>query len=504
MGIVRSSKDTLSVPVSEIRKVAPHAEITVIDRIDSVFTGTSGRRYDIILFPGPFLPGEYKMLEKITGESIKKGTIPVFPAYTGPMEPDRDYTCRRDLIGRLSGMGAIIVGTHGSTFQLGNLEFWKTVPVDLFALNAAVMEDRYWSAQSFIPHDLRSASFTAAGCFALLKGIEPDLNAVTLKKRIAERCRKIIWAVSDVKYSRDYRATPFLSREKVEELRGSLESRGHRILETYPGYVLDAAQLTGISAPGNGEWNFKMLRISRARKAASGKNVVVAILDHQFKDYDPALDRRIVKPGSVIEGKPVFDPETRLGHGTWMARELVRIAPDVQIMPVRIRDVSQGRDAYPLNLIAGIDYAVRNGARIISISHGAVPEAWYPELDRALTDAVNAGVMVVFIHYYGDIQEILVPHPIEYAGFDHPRFRGKTFLFIVGTGYFNETSFPHTWGFSQCAPIVSGVVALLMERDPDLKPGEIIRILKETGMRIEGKYPLIDAFRAIQHMDGGR
>ncbi len=47
----------------------------------------------------------------------------------------------RTFIKEVSQAGAVIVGTHGRFYQLGNVSFWKEVPVDIFALHTGISDD---------------------------------------------------------------------------------------------------------------------------------------------------------------------------------------------------------------------------------------------------------------------------------------------------------------------------------------------------------------------------
>ena len=100
----------------------------------------------------------------------------------------------------------------------------------------------------------------------------------------------------------------------------------------------------------------------------------------------------------------------------------------------------------------------------------------------------------MFIHYYGDRKDVVRPGPIEFARGDK-----EEYIYIVGTNFINEFAFPATWGLSPTAPIVSGVIAMMKEINPNLKPMEVKQILlKSHNLNPEG-YPLLDAFKAVNY-----
>jgi len=211
-----------------------------------------------------------------------------------------------------------------------------------------------------------------------------------------------------------------------------------------------------------------------------------------FDKEDESFQDRLVRPTSVLQDAPIFDPKTRAGHGTWMARLLIKVAPDVKIMPVRICGNGIYGDAELY--IKGIEYAIENGADIVSLSHQAIPREKQQDLDRAIKKATEKGVTFVYIHYQGKRKDVIVTSPIEFAN----RHNKNNKIFVIGTNFINESSFPYTWGISQTAPMVAGVIAMLKELNPELTPFEIKKILFESYNTISSGYPILDALKAVK------
>ena len=202
-------------------------------------------------------------------------------------------------------------------------------------------------------------------------------------------------------------------------------------------------------------------------------------------------------PGSVLKGTPVFDPDIGAGHGTWMTRDLVKVAPGVKIMPVRFcgSGIFGDADLY----IKGIEYAAANGADIISISHQPIPKEKQNEFDLAVAKAAEKNVTLVYIHYRGARDEVVVSNPIEFAAYDKDNRK----VYVIGTNFIDDSSFPYTWGFSQTAPIVSGVIAMMKEVNPKLTPLEIDHILLKSVNKTPDGYPVLDAVKAVKHAKKG-
>jgi hypothetical protein len=78
------------------------------------------------------------------------------------------------------------------------------------------------------------------------------------------------------------------------------------------------------------------------------------------------------------------------GHGTSVAGIALQIAPNAQIMPLRVLD-SEGKGDSD-NVIAAIDWAVSHGAKVINLSLGTV---YLKSLELSIDYATKAGVFVV-------------------------------------------------------------------------------------------------------------
>lgn len=429
---------------------------------------------------------------KLIRDFSKAGTTIVLPAYTGPMKKDHDYTPWRNFINKVSA-SAVIVGMHGKAYQLGNLEFWKKVPSDTYVVHQSIDGFKAFNPNTMIDASLDLGAYYATAAIALLKAKEKAITPMEIKKRLKTNGRAMFW--HNCKWERkkgnpEPYCRPFFSKESMEKW---LKQNQDEVSagETFPGYSLDAGLLLGLPPMGNGDWCFESLRIKEAHQMATGKGITVAILDHMFVKDDPAFKGRLKKPGSVVEGLPVFEEEA--GHGTRMARLLVRTAPGVKIMPVRFCGGHRYGEADLY--IKGIQYAVRNGADVISISHRAIPKDRIADLDRAIQKASNEGITVVYIHYQGQRQEVLVSGAIEFASFS----KRKDKVYVIGTN-FNDGESVYTWGLSPTAPIVAGVVAMMKEINPGLMPIRIKKMIRRKSKTTSDGYPLLDAKKAVDQV----
>jgi hypothetical protein len=486
---------------ARIKRLAPDARVERTSLADFLGAGPllpekaapKAPAPDVVLLMTQPLPADraaaLRSIERLSG----RGASVVIPAWFGPMENAADDDPRIVFVREASARGAAIVGAHGRAYQIGSLDFWKKMPVDTFAIHEGIDGDDYSGPDALLDKPLEFPAPYAAAAVALLKSVETGLTPVLVKEKLRESGRRVIWtrirfAGEDGK-AQDW-VLPAMSRAACDRRLGAWGEPKPQVGERFAASSLDIALLLGLPPLAGGEWSRAVLRAAEARRKATGKGVTVAILDHMFDEKDPSMAGKWVKPGSVIEGLPAFDES---GHGTWMAHDLIAVAPDVQVMPVRI--CGPGHDGTARDYAAGIDYAVAHGARIISLSHRAVEPGERTVLDAAVDRATRAGATFVFIHYQGDRPEVVVPGPIEFAAYHEDRAT----VFVIGTNFADDGSFPYTWGLSQTAPMVAGVAAMMLEVNPALTPLRIKEVLSGAGRDIGSGHTVLDAAMAVKN-----
>ena len=113
----------------------------------------------------------------------------------------------------------------------------------------------------------------------------------------------------------------------------------------------------------------------------TGKGVTVAIIDSGINQSDPRLAGLEIEGWSInlsatshAELRSDFHDEN--GHGTDIAAAIVRVAPEVKLIGVRIMDAHLRTSADLM--AAGIETAYRYGANVINLSLGT------PNMGKAL------------------------------------------------------------------------------------------------------------------------
>lgn len=149
-----------------------------------------------------------------------------------------------------------------------------------------------------------------------------------------------------------------------------------------------------LHAKGDVTWNNTILNVPEAWKKTKGKDIVIAILDTGVDANHPDLKGRIIKEKNFTRS-PSFND--RQGHGTHCAGiaaasgDLTGVAPEAKILNGKVLD--DGGSGGTDGIAAGIDWAVAEGADVISMSlGGASPD---PHMPAAIKRATDAGVIVI-------------------------------------------------------------------------------------------------------------
>jgi subtilisin family serine protease len=211
------------------------------------------------------------------------------------------------------------------------------------------------------------------------------------------------------------------------------------------------------------------------------------------------------------------------GHGTHVAgivaargnnaQGIAGMAWNSQVMVIKVLDANG--DGYYSDLAAGLVYAADNGARVANLSLGG------PAPSQILQDAVNystaQGTLVVAAagNTGSDVQyPAACDHALAIAAstYDDQRASYSCYgpeidLTAPGTSIYSTclgNSYCYKSGTSMAAPHVAGLAALIYAQSPDLSPGQVAQLLRETAqdMDTSGWDPYtgwgrIDAYRAL-------
>ena len=247
------------------------------------------------------------------------------------------------------------------------------------------------------------------------------------------------------------------------------------------------------------------------------------------QDTTPILDQDttpILDNDSTIilnqDTTPILDQDTTpiidnrlpaaFGHGTMVAGMIHLVAPTAKIMPLKAFN-SDGA-ATVSQIVAAIYWAVDHGANVINMSFSMTQSS--PELTDAIAYAVANNVSCV-ASVGNDGQNILV-YPAAYSGVigvgsTSTSDTRSTFsnygkdVQIAAPGEAVVLPYPRNhyaiaWGTSFSSPQVAGAISLLLDVNPFLNVGNVIRAISQAapvngGQAGAGRLDLVKALKSI-------
>ncbi len=279
----------------------------------------------------------------------------------------------------------------------------------------------------------------------------------------------------------------------------------------WAGGYFPAGQDTGL--PTELAWHLKYLEVYTAQKYACGRNIIVAHLDSGVNAHHPDLKGHIVEELTYDFGEEDTDVTDLLGHGTATAGLILQVAPCAKILPLKI---NVGFENYFENetVIKALEYLLslldsHPEIKILNASLVMEPD----EKVAFLLEAIRAhGVIIVAPTGNDGLEELSFPASHEavlaIGGLDekgHLYWRSNT-----GPGLFAVAPATNIWapfqdqdyfiyrGTSLSAALVSGILALLMEKNPPLPQLALAEGAKDLG---EPGYDNSTGFGAVSALE---
>ena len=272
----------------------------------------------------------------------------------------------------------------------------------------------------------------------------------------------------------------------------------------------------------------RAIHATEAHRWATGKGVRVGVVDTGVDTNHPDLHPRVVATASFVHGGVQSFGYDR--HGTAVAGVIAAVAdnhigifgvaPDAEIVAAKAcwqrRSEDLAARCSSWSLAKAVDYAIAGRVRVLNLSLGGPPDAL---LGRLITGAADRGIVVV-------AAVLDASHPGFPASLD-------TVMAVVAIGPDGEaplsqsaphagllaapgvdvlTTAPHGGydfrsGSSLAAAHVSGIAALLLQRQPGLTPAAVREILVATarpvgGTGAEPRAARVDACAALARLVG--
>ena len=245
----------------------------------------------------------------------------------------------------------------------------------------------------------------------------------------------------------------------------------------------------------------------------------VAVIDSQIDAAHPDLAGAFGEQFDAVGKADKAD-----NHGTGMTgaivahRRLLGVAPGVRILAVHAfsPDQQNSAQATTQHVLAGIDWAIEKGARIINMSFAG---PYDPMLQLALKKAHDKGIVLIAAAgnagprsqplYPAADENVIAVTAIDADDRLLPQANQGRHIALAapGVGVLEPAAnagYQLTTGTSVAAAHVSGVAALIIERKPDIDFAALEKILFSTAKDLGPKgrdsqfgFGLVDPYRAL-------
>ncbi|CAG0926371.1 Intracellular serine protease [Thermoflexales bacterium] len=375
-----------------------------------------------------------------------------------------DGSEERDVINALEANGAITVGRLKYGVRIQGRDIYQR-QINLFAAYGA---DTTASD--------RGAVLTVAGVGALVLAATPTLNPPALKQQLI--------ATADLMYTGVDPVT-------------NLSSGSARVMDQQTGDfspTSSAFQFRRVNAAGAvgvhlaERWPLNALNVPTAWKTATGRGVIVGVIDAGFYPDNPILKDHLVD----MFPKQAFSEEQHFPHGTVMAKTVLAVAPDASLVLLHDSNVDDYATMARSEAEA-IDYAIQQGVRVLTSSN----KSWAntPEVHAAIDRAIAAGIVFVWSDYTGPNEAVIRP-----GYWRSPSWEVGTFTFFLDEDRPAELE----GGLSYAAPQIAAIAALILQNEPHLTPSQVKQRIVGTATVLPNGNSIADAAAAVENRPVGR
>ena len=274
----------------------------------------------------------------------------------------------------------------------------------------------------------------------------------------------------------------------------------------------------GVGRGDPAQYALAKLQMPQAHALATGADVLIAVVDSGIDVSHPELAGMIAGSFDAIgSGDKVHQHGTGIAGAIVAHAKLMGTAPAAKILAIRSFGAKkESSEGTTFNISKGLNWAVTHGARVINMSFAGPHD---PAIERDLAAAYGKGIVLVAaagnagpksepLYPAADPNVIAVTATDEEDKLFSAANRGKHIavaapgvdIYLPAPGGIYQM----TSGTSFAAAEVSGTVALLLQRKPDLAPQNVRKTLMSTARDLGPKgfdsqfgAGLVDAYKAL-------
>jgi len=258
------------------------------------------------------------------------------------------------------------------------------------------------------------------------------------------------------------------------------------------------------------DWNARNFDVTRFWPYTTGKGIKVAVIDSGIFMHEDLVDAIDTVNQKAFGSNSILDTN---GHGTHVAgiigargvTNMYGVAPECTIVPIKASNNDKFENAH---LIQAVDYAASiPGVRIINMSLKAnsIDKQGIAKLESAIKSAINKGKIVVTAG--GNLPTKKVDAPARFAGviavgavFLPKNSMQESYFIRRASQYGNHEQILDTAapavdivscinqisgltpksGTSMSAAFISGIIALKLQKHPNLSVQDITTALRES------------------------